>query len=109
MGSQRARISVSLVPAKLRQLARAALVRTPARELLLRLRTCRYLTVVAYHRIHAPVAADYPFNAGVIDATPEEFARQLRYLRANLDLISVGDLVAGLDDPRRLPARPGLI
>jgi peptidoglycan/xylan/chitin deacetylase (PgdA/CDA1 family) len=100
---------VSAVPAKLRQLLRAALVRTPARELFVRRRANRYLTVVAYHRVHPPVGPDYPFNTGVMEATPEEFACQLRYLRRNLDLMSMADFVAGLGDPKRLPARPGLI
>ena len=95
--------------ATLRQMTRGVLVRTPARELFVRRRACRYVTVVAYHRVHPPVGADYPFNAGVIEATPELFARQLRYLRRHLDLISMGEFVAGLADPKRLPPRPGLI
>jgi peptidoglycan/xylan/chitin deacetylase (PgdA/CDA1 family) len=106
---KKVRLLVGLVPAKLQQMIRGALVRTPVRELFLRRRANRYLTVVAYHRIHPPVGPEYPFNAGVIEATPEEFTRQLRYLRSNLDLISMGELVAGLERPERLPARPGLI
>lgn len=97
------------VPVQLRQALRAALIRTPARELFLRRKTARYLTVVAYHRIHPPAGSDYPFNTGIMEATPEEFADQLRYLRRNLDLMSMDDFVAGLEDPSRLPARPGLI
>ncbi len=100
---------MGLVTAKLRSMTRAALVRTPARELFVRRRACRYLTVIAYHRIHPPVGPDYPFNTGVIEATPEEFARQLRYLRANLDLMSMDEFVAAVQNPLRLPPRPGLV
>ena len=97
------------VPAKLREFVRAVLVRTPVRELFVRRRAHRYLTVVAYHRVHPPVGPDYPFNAGVIEATPEQFARQIRYLRSHLDLISMDDFLSGLQDPARLPPRPGLV
>lgn len=97
------------VPTRLKQVMRAALLRTPARELLVRRRAGRYLTVLAYHRVHPPVGPDYPFNPGVFEATPEEFAGQLRYLRRNFDVLSVRELVAGLDDPDRLPPRPALV
>ncbi len=53
--------------------------------------------------------SDYPFNEELISATPEEFARELKYLRDNLDVISMAELLAGLENPSLLPERPAVI
>ena len=60
---------------------------TPAPGLILRYRSKRRLTVLGYHRIVPAPKKDYPFNEGVITATPEEFARELRYLKSNFDVV----------------------
>ena len=45
----------------------------------------------------------------VVQRDAEEFARELRYLRQNLDVISVAELLGGLQKPALLPARPAVI
>jgi len=100
---------MGVFPRKLRDVLKSVLVRTPARELIVRRRASRYVTVLGFHRIHPPVGPNYPFNSKVFEATPEEFARFVRYLRRNFDLISMRQFVRGLQDPEQLPPRPGLI
>ncbi len=90
-------------------LAQRAFAVTPLPEMLLRYRARRHVTVMGYHRILPPVGPDYPFNESVISATPEEFAREIRYLKANTDVISVAELLAGLRNPAILPPRPAVI
>jgi peptidoglycan/xylan/chitin deacetylase (PgdA/CDA1 family) len=94
---------------RLRTLARRAFAVTPLPEAVLRRRAKRFLTVLGYHRIMPPASADYAFNEGVISATPEEFARELRFLRANLDVLSIPQLVEGLRNPALMPQRPAVI
>jgi peptidoglycan/xylan/chitin deacetylase (PgdA/CDA1 family) len=94
---------------RLRTLARRAFAVTPLPEAVLRRRAKRFLTVLGYHRIMPPASADYAFNEGVISATPEEFARELRFLRANLDVLSIPQLVKGLRNPALMPQRPAVI
>lgn len=93
----------------LRSLARKALTVTPLPEMVLRYRARRHLTVLGYHRILPPVGTDYPFNDSVISATPEEFARELRFLKTHTDVISIGELCEGLKNPAHLPERPAVI
>lgn len=94
---------------RLRTLARRAFAVTPLPEAVLRRRAKQFLTVLGYHRIMPPAAADYAFNEGVISATPEEFARELNFLRTNLDVLSIPQLVDGLRNPALLPQRPAVI
>jgi peptidoglycan/xylan/chitin deacetylase (PgdA/CDA1 family) len=82
---------------------------TAAPELILRHRSKRRLAVLGYHRILPPPGNDYPFNEGVITATPEEFARELKYLKANFDMISIPELLKGIENPSLLPRRPAVI
>jgi peptidoglycan/xylan/chitin deacetylase (PgdA/CDA1 family) len=94
---------------RLRRLAGRALAATPLPGVMLRYRARRHVTVLGYHRVLPPVGLNYPFNEGVITATPEEFTRELRYLRENLDVISVPELLDGLRNPSLLPPRPAVI
>lgn len=93
----------------LRGIAKRIVALTPLPQVLLRYRATRFVTVLGYHRILPPPGRQYPFNDRVISATPEEFARELKYLRANLDVISVPQLLAGLRAPSLLPKRPAVI
>lgn len=92
-----------------RRLARRIFVATPLPEVVLRYRAKRLVTVLGYHRVLPPAPADYPFNTSVFSATPEEFARELKYLKSNLDVISTAELLAGLENPALMPARPAVI
>jgi peptidoglycan/xylan/chitin deacetylase (PgdA/CDA1 family) len=100
---------MSLPKLGLRTLASRAFTVTPLPEIVLRHRAKGKLAILGYHRVLPPVGADFAFNDGVISATPEAFARQLKYVKSNLDVISVADLAKGLRDPRLLPERPALI
>jgi peptidoglycan/xylan/chitin deacetylase (PgdA/CDA1 family) len=93
----------------IRRLARRALVATPLPEILVRRRARRFLTVLGYHRVLPLPGPDYPFADGIVSSTPEEFARELKYFRDNLDVISMPELLRGLDDPSTLPPRPAVI
>jgi peptidoglycan/xylan/chitin deacetylase (PgdA/CDA1 family) len=92
-----------------KQIVKAAVLQTPLPEMISRWRANTNIAVLGYHRISPPVSADYPFNEEILSATPEEFSRELRYLRDNLDVISIRELLAGLRDPRSLPARAAVI
>jgi len=93
----------------LRRLARRAFAATPLPEILVRRRAKRFLTVLGYHRILPLPGPDYPFAERIVSSTPEEFARELRYLRDNFDVISMSELLRGLRDPSLLPPRPAVI
>jgi peptidoglycan/xylan/chitin deacetylase (PgdA/CDA1 family) len=66
--------------------------------------------IIAYHRV-VPMAPEklYPFDSGLISATPENFDWQLRFLRRNFDVVSFSDVVNYLDRGQRLPRRPVII
>jgi peptidoglycan/xylan/chitin deacetylase (PgdA/CDA1 family) len=78
-------------------------------ELIFRRRSRKSLTVIAYHRIAPLPDASYPFDEDVISATPEEFTRELRYFQRHLDVISLAELLTGIDHPGVLPQRPAVI
>jgi peptidoglycan/xylan/chitin deacetylase (PgdA/CDA1 family) len=92
-----------------RRLCGRALTLTAAPELILRHRSRRRIAVLGYHRILPPQGSNYPLNEGVISASPEEFARELKYLKAHFDVISIAELLRGFDDPSLLPPRPAVI
>jgi len=94
---------------RLRALGRRAAVSLPIPELLLRYRARNLVTVFGYHRVLPRQGRDFPFSEQVISATPEEFARELAYMKVNLDVISIPELVAGLAKPSLLPRRPAVI
>ncbi len=78
-------------------------------ELLLRRQALRSLTILGYHRI-CPIPNDkYPFDQELISATPEEFEKELRYLKQNLDLMTIEEFECALSQERKLPKRPALI
>jgi peptidoglycan/xylan/chitin deacetylase (PgdA/CDA1 family) len=85
------------------------LARSPLPELIFRQRSRRSLTVIAYHRIAPRPDERYPFDEDVISATPEEFARELDYFQRQLDVLSVSELLDGIEEPDTLPERPALI
>lgn len=79
-----------------------ALDRSGAFDAVLRLRGrlgSHALPVLCYHRV-ANCDADYPFDADVIDATPEEFDRHLTWLRRHYTVIGVDELLAELSHQR---------
>jgi peptidoglycan/xylan/chitin deacetylase (PgdA/CDA1 family) len=94
---------------RFRSLARRAFLALPLPEMVLRYRARRFVTVLGYHRVLPLPGKEYPFNETVISATPEEFKRELQYLRANMDVISIPELLRGLADPSLLPPRPAVI
>ena len=87
---------------------KAIVASTPLPELVLRSKARRRLTVVSYHRIY-PRLADFPLHNALISATPEEFTREVNYYNRHLDVISISELLAGLEQPSLLPQRPAVI
>lgn len=67
-------------------------------------RWSRSLAVLAYHRV-LPVAHDdsYPFDLDLLSATPEQFERQMTYLRQRVNLVSLHDVLAHIDGGTPLP------
>lgn len=49
------------------------------------------LFVLAYHRIGYQ-AADYPFNRTILSATPEQFDRQLQFVKDHFNVVNFHDL-----------------
>jgi peptidoglycan/xylan/chitin deacetylase (PgdA/CDA1 family) len=77
--------------------------------MVLRYRARRLVTVLGYHRVLPPQGRDFSFSDGVISATPDEFARELKYLSDNMDVISIAQLLEGIRDASLLPPRPAVI
>lgn len=66
----------------------------------------RTLTILAYHRIAArPEGRTYPFDLGLLSATPEEFHWQMGYLRRECNVLPLSSVSAYLSGRLRLPAR----
>ena len=66
-----------------------------------------WITVLTYHRV-SKVEDETRFDTGVIDATPEQFERQVSYLAENFDIIGISDLLAYYAGGA-LPKKPVLI
>lgn len=66
------------------------------------------LAILTYHRVDEP-AARPDLLPGLISATPAAFAVQMRDLARHYVPVSLADVLAALDDPRRLPARAVLV
>jgi peptidoglycan/xylan/chitin deacetylase (PgdA/CDA1 family) len=87
-----------------------ALDRMRVPQLLMSLRgsSSPWLTVLTYHRVGEPGAAG-DLDEGVVDVTPAQLDRQLRYLRHWLDPVSLQDVLAWRRGWRGLPANPVLV
>jgi len=51
------------------------------------------LKILAYHRVLDVDLSTYPFDKELIDATPEEFDRQLHYISRNYQILPLGEAV----------------
>lgn len=70
----------------------------------------RQLRVLNYHRIFdAPGGADFPFDRGLISATPAQFREQMVHVKSHYDPIRFSDLFNWMEHRRALPKRPILI
>jgi len=85
-----------------------AVVRTPLRTLALRQAAARKITVIAYHRVDMIPNRGYPYDGNRFSASPAEFAREIEFLRRHFDLISVTELITGIQT-RSLPGRPAVL
>ena len=94
---------------RLKDVVKGSLLRSPLPELLFRRRASQSLTAIGYHRILPPPGADFPFDEALISATPEEFEKELRYLRQNLDLLTIREWHEALKSPSSLPDRPAVL
>jgi peptidoglycan/xylan/chitin deacetylase (PgdA/CDA1 family) len=65
------------------------------------------VTVLAYHRVEAPGAAD--LAPTLIEASPKQFEAQMRFVAARFNVISAWDLVRALQEDYTLPKRALLI
>src|SRR5262245_18479440 len=89
------------------QLARAGVLRS-MQAAVARGRT--HLLILAYHRIMPkPLSADYPYDFGLLSATPEDFAWQMRYIADHCHPVSGEDLHEYLRGKRELPKRPVMV
>ena len=92
----------------MKNLVKGALFHSPLPEMMLHYAAPRRLTVLSYHRISEPIGCDYPFDEQLVSATPEEFRRELLYMKRHFDVMSIKDLVRGLKE-RSLPKRPAIV
>jgi peptidoglycan/xylan/chitin deacetylase (PgdA/CDA1 family) len=67
-----------------------------------------WLTVLTYHRV-APSSAGVAFDVGVIDARPEQFDRQLAFVKRWFDPLSIEDVLDHVVGAKPLPQNPILI
>lgn len=67
-----------------------------------------WLTVLTYHRVAEPGAAG-DLDDGVVDVTPDQLDRQLRYLRRWMNVVSLEDVLAWRRGLRALPSSPVLV
>jgi peptidoglycan/xylan/chitin deacetylase (PgdA/CDA1 family) len=68
----------------------------------------RRLTVLAYHRVCAYNPTSYPLDDELVSALPEAFDAQMRWARAQYDVLSFADL-AGACSNGHVPARPLIV
>ncbi len=94
---------------RIRSCLRSIVAQTPIPELVVRQRARVHLTIVGYHRVVPALSEDYPFNEELVSANPQQFRRELQYYARNFDVLSVSELVACLQKPGSLPARPAII
>lgn len=67
-----------------------------------------WLPILTYHRISDP-AAEPTFDRGVIDATPDQFDRQVEMLTRYFTTIGVDELIDHLAGRSKLPPNPVMI
>jgi peptidoglycan/xylan/chitin deacetylase (PgdA/CDA1 family) len=67
-----------------------------------------WLTVLTYHRIAPPNAAAV-LDAGVVDARPDQFERQIAFVRRWFHPLTIDDLLEHVSGTRPLPPNPLLI
>jgi peptidoglycan/xylan/chitin deacetylase (PgdA/CDA1 family) len=67
------------------------------------------LRILAYHRVLDWDRDSFPFDEGVISATTEGFRQQMKFVRANFDVISFADLREFELRGSRWPRRPIII
>lgn len=61
----------------------------------------RYLTILAYHRVSGEKPSNCAFDGEVISCTPEEFEREMCFVRRRFDVISFCDIIReGMDHYR---------
>jgi peptidoglycan/xylan/chitin deacetylase (PgdA/CDA1 family) len=63
----------------------------------------KFLYILAYHRVVALHRKDYPFSEGTISATPEEFDKQMGFVRKRFNVINFGALSDALSSGKPLP------
>jgi peptidoglycan/xylan/chitin deacetylase (PgdA/CDA1 family) len=94
-----------------RELIAAAFDRMGAFDALLRLRRVTrtpWLTVVSYHRIGELEDAAHRYDPGVLDATVEDFDRQMSFMKRHFNVIDIDTLCRGLAGGK-LPANAALV
>jgi peptidoglycan/xylan/chitin deacetylase (PgdA/CDA1 family) len=66
----------------------------------------RPLTVLAYHRVTLPRdLEEYPLDLDVVSTSPDEFEWQMRFLRENLQPVSLGHIIRHIERGEPLPRR----
>jgi peptidoglycan/xylan/chitin deacetylase (PgdA/CDA1 family) len=68
------------------------------------------IRIVVYHRIMENFDPyNFPYDHELVDATSDEFERELTYLKRNFNIVTFGDVIRMLDDGVPLPERALLI
>jgi peptidoglycan/xylan/chitin deacetylase (PgdA/CDA1 family) len=66
----------------------------------------RELVILAYHRVlDIGIESEYPFDPELVSASPEEFEWQMRFVRANFDVVSFKNVNDHLEGRAPLPSR----
>ncbi len=67
------------------------------------------IMILAYHGIRDIVASNYPFDAGMVSASSEQFDLQMNFIKKNFDVISFEDLMKCRNGKISLPKRPMIV
>jgi peptidoglycan/xylan/chitin deacetylase (PgdA/CDA1 family) len=95
---------------RLRRTLRVLLERTGGIDVLLRARArglTPWITALTWHRLADP--AGDPFDPGVVDATPDEFAWQIELIHRHFSVIGIDDVLRFVQGDRALPPNPVLL
>ena len=71
--------------------------------------TPNFLTVLNYHRIEDPFKQGFDTFKPNISATPQEFSRQMEYVKARFNVITCEQLAACLRGEKKLPPHAAII
>jgi len=63
---------------------------------------CNEVAILTYHRV-IDTEKNYPFDSDLISATPDSFAKQMRYIKSSYHPISMSKFIDSIENDKKLP------